>query len=277
MKTLKAGLIGDHISQTRLPAALGLMCEASGIDLVFELIDTADRTNFNFDRTVDDLRAAGWTGVTVTHPYKTDAGRYAGDGMQPDVSHLGASNTLLFGDPTLGFNTDFTGFLSAWRSAMGDRPVGTVAMAGAGGVARALGPALVKLGADQIMLWDSAEDRANDLVKMIGPRATSIAPEHASEVVSKADGLVNATPVGMNYHPGSAFPADGIGPQSWAFDAVYTPTDTEFLRTCQTAGLQVLSGFDLFRHMALRSFQAYTGIVPDAAHVLPMLDSLRPK
>jgi len=277
MTVLRAGLIGDHISQTRLPAALDLMCRAHDMQLEFELIDTADRPDFDFARCVDGLRAQGWTGVTVTHPYKTDAAQYAGAGMQPDVSGLGAANTLLFGAQVRGFNTDFTGFLAAWRATMADQPVGRVAMAGAGGVARALGPALAHLGATQITIWDMSYDRAADLADMIGPCAEAVASDDAPAAIAKAQGLVNATPLGMTYHPGTAFAANLIGPQRWAFDAVYTPTDTEFLKACGRGGLTVLSGFDLFRHMAIRSFAAYTGLQPDPAEVLPLLQPLRPQ
>ncbi len=158
MNALRAGLIGEHISRTRLPMALKIMCDMAGWQLDFDLIDTADRPGFDFGGTVDGLRSQDWTGVTVTHPYKTAAANYAGDGMLPELRALGASNTLVFGPPLIGHNTDFTGFIGAWTAQMGDMPVGRVAMAGAGGVARALGPALARLGATEIVIWDTDRD-----------------------------------------------------------------------------------------------------------------------
>lgn len=276
MKTLRAGLIGDYISQTRLPAALRLMGAAHGIGLDFTLIDTSDRPEFDFADTVAVLQAAGWHGVSVTHPYKQAAATYAATGMIAEVRHLGASNLLIFGDPIWGGNTDYTGFLSAWHANMGDTLVGTVAMAGAGGVARALGPALARLGADEIRIFDLSEGHAKDLAGVIGSCARVVAADQWPDAVRGANGLVNATPMGMTYQPGSAFATDLIGVQDWAFDAVYTPTNTDFLTDCTLAGLRVLSGFDLFRHMAMRSFQAYTGITPDPAQTLKMLAPLRP-
>lgn len=80
----------------------------------------------------------------------------------------------------------------------------------------------------------------------------------------------------MREYPGSAFEPGLLGPQAWAFDAVYTPTDTAFLMEAKAAGLATLSGFSLFQHMAIGSFAAYTGITPDADAVLPKLDALRP-
>ncbi|MBL4767245.1 MAG: shikimate dehydrogenase [Rhodobacteraceae bacterium] len=276
MKVLRAGLIGDHISQTRLPAALEIMCKAAGLILEFELIDTADRSDFDFANTVDALHAKGWSGVTVTHPFKTHAAEYAGRAMPAQLRKLGASNTLIFDRGLKGVNTDYTGFLSAWKTHMGDQSAGIVAMAGAGGVARAIGPALAELGASEIRIWDMSERRAKDLADLIGAPARVVAANQAHTAIIDANGLVNATPLGMTYHPGSAFCAALIGAQSWAFDAVYTPTDTEFLRACSRAGLVTLTGFDLFRHMSIDSFQAYTGITVDRDIIMPKLATLCP-
>lgn len=276
MGVLKAGLIGEHISRTRLPLALDIMCKMHGLTLEFELIDTAELASFDFETAVDGLRAAGWTGVTVTHPYKTLAAAYANGGMLPDLRGLGASNTLIFEKPLVGYNTDFTGFLGAWGAQMDRRP-GRVAMAGAGGVARAVGPALARLGASEIVIWDMEQRRAEDLAAMIGPAALVVRMDEAEEAITRAEGLVNSTPLGMCEYPGSAFDRALLGPQGWAFDAVYTPTNTQFLIDAKAAGMTTLSGFSLFQYMAMGSFEAYTGITPNAEKVLPKLDALRPE
>jgi shikimate dehydrogenase len=266
-------LIGENISRTRLPKALQIMCDMSGIELDFELIDTALIDGFEFRNCVDGLRAMGWTGVTVTHPYKTDAAEYASSGMGAEVAHLGASNTLIFGETLSGFNTDFMGFLAAFERVL-DR--GPVVMAGAGGVARSIGAALVGTGVSDLAIFDVDFKRAADLAFSIGPPARAIPFEDVVAAVEAASGLVNATPLGMVEYPGSAFDTGLIGSQIWAFDAVYTPTDTVFLKACTAADLTVVSGFELFKHMAVRSFEAYTDIPVDPNVVLPKLEELRP-
>lgn len=277
MDKLTAGLIGSHIQKTRLPRALGLLCDDAGIDLSFELIDTGSVADFDFDAKVRDLRTRNWSGVTVTHPYKTFAARYAGENLLPQIARLGASNTLIFSPALSGHNTDFTGFISAWRASMGDTSPGTVAMAGAGGVARALAFALADLGATSISIWDIDPGKAEQLAGECGGPARAVPPEQAGAAASAADGLVNATALGMDHAPGMAFDANHIGPQSWAFDAVYTPTNTAFLNTCRAAGLECLTGFDLFCHMAIGSFEAYTGHAVDKPSALQKLAGLRPE
>ena len=198
-------------------------------------------------------------------------------GMAAEVHHLGAANTLVFkGDRVSGHNTDYTGFLSAWRANMGEAAPGRVAMAGAGGVAAALAPALLELGAEEIALWDIDPAKAAALkAKLDGP-VRVVNSADAIGATHEADGLVNATALGMAEYPGMAFALKAIGKQCWAFDAVYTPPETLFLETTRAAGLTVISGFELFKHMALRSFAAYTGVTPDQTAMLPRLDALRP-
>ena len=273
MSILRMGLIGKNIGASRLSAALAIMCEDHGRRLDFTPIDTADDPEFDFDATVDDLRLSGWAGVTVTHPWKPAAAAYAGDAMAPGTGDLGAANTLTF-HPLAGTNTDYTGFLGAWRGVM-DRAPGGVAVAGAGGVARAVVPALAALGAGPIAIWDTDPSRAEALARETGARA--VPAEAAADAAAEAHGLVNCTPRGMAPDAGSAFERAWIGGQAWAFDAVYTPTDTPFLQDCTRAGLDCLTGFDLFRSMAMESFAAYTGLRPDPVATLPKLDPLRPR
>ncbi len=276
MTVIRAGLIGDHIAHSRFSAALALLCEAQNMTLDFDLIDSAERPNFDFQECVETCRSADWNGVSVTHPFKQSAAVYSAPFSGPEVQALGACNTLIFRPRLAAHNTDFVGFLDAWNDVFGDRRPGRVAMAGAGGVARAIVPALVRLGATEIVIWDSEAELAHELAERAGPVARAVDPDQCAAVIATADGLVNCTPMGTPHMPGSAFDPDLIGQQKWAFDAVYTPTDTAFLKDAANRGLSVMTGFDLFCHMSLSSFRSYTGISPDRSRVLTALRALRP-
>ena len=231
MTLIRAGLIGAGLSRSRFAAGLDLLCRAQGHTLEFTPIDMAGDPDFDLAATLLRLRAQGWTGVNITHPLKPAAAGFAGDGMAHAVRHLGAANQLLFRPATTGHNTDFTGFLAAWRHLRRPTP-DRVAVAGAGGVARAIVPALARLGALDIAVWDLEPDQARDLARLCGPPVRAIPAHDAPVAIRAAGGLVNTTPLGMHGHPGSAFDPAEIGGQSWAFDAVYTPVETPFLKTC---------------------------------------------
>ena len=269
-RTLKIGLIGQHISRSRFAAAQSILCAEAGIRLDFTPFDSADMPDLNFEAHVRRLAAGGFHGLTVTHPFKPAAHRLATLHHYPEG--LGAANTLIF---RLGeieaHNTDYLGLIAAWQARFGDTRPGIVAMAGAGGVARAIIAALANRGAEQVLLWDRDVGRAAEVASMTGAKA--ILPRDAGNAVRAAVGLVNATPMGMKEYPGSAFEGMRVGSQDWAFDAVYTPIRTRFVRDAEEAGLAVMTGFDLFSHMAVESFRAYSGA---PAPVADPVAALRP-
>ena len=276
-KRLKMGLIGDNISRTRLPAALKIMCNEHNLGFSFTPIDSAIEDTFDFDMTLSRIIAEGWDGVTVTHPFKLDAARVAGDHapLGADGVRLAASNLLTFTDPIKDYNTDYSGFIHMWSSLSYTSP-GQVAMAGAGGVASAIGPALIELGAESIIIWDVEKSRAEELAYLMGQRAHAIDHHDAAQACLMADGLVNATSLGMAGYGGTAFKPEWLSQASWAFDAVYTPNKTLFLTTARAAGLTCISGFSLFKSMAIETFKTYTGLPLHQDDIYKKLETLRP-
>jgi len=271
---LRCGLIGENIGRSRLELALEVLCKQTGQRLEFSAFDTSSIEQFDFEHHVKQLGEAGYDGVTITHPWKTRADALA-DQRDGYPAGLGACNLLLF-DPSglRGLNTDYTGMVAAWKARFGETGPGNVAIAGAGGVARAIVAALIKCGADRISVWDPASGRALELAHQIDPAGSIVHAVNISQapvVCATANGLINATPLGMREYPGTPIKPEFWGPHAkWAFDAVYTPVKTGFMLSAEQSGLTCISGFELFRHMAVRSFAAYTGtrLDPHAADIL---------
>jgi shikimate dehydrogenase len=181
----------------------------------------------------------------------------------PEVSRIGACNTVLFSDSrAAGHNTDHSGFLAAYRGVFAGREPGTVAMAGAGGVGKAIAFALADLGCPCLRLYDSQGGRAAALAHSLDAADPSMVVEvcgSIGEAAEGADGLVNCTPLGMTGYPGTALPAALMATAKWAFDAVYTPVETEFLKDARAAGLLVMSGYELYFHQGVDAFRLFTG------------------
>lgn len=264
-KQIITGLIGRHLGRSRFGGVLTGLAAADGIQIHFTLCDTALIEQFQFDAQIAKLSDQGWSGVSVTHPFKSCADGLA-DLRIGYPKGLGASNLLVFrNDAILAHNTDYLGMCAAWQGRFGTMAPGRVAVAGAGGVARALVAALIKQGAEEILIWDKLPDLAGNLARDLSGPVTPIAFEHRHRAAGAADGLVNATALGMSEYPGTAFEAQDFGHASWAFDAVYTPHRTKFLKDAQAAGLDTMSGFDLFKHMALASYAIYAERRPGKA------------
>ena len=78
--------------------------------------------------------------------------------------------------------------------------------------------------------------------------------------VAGADGVFNATPVGMHFSPGAPIDLDLIREQRWVFDAIYSPLRTELIGRAIEVGLTTYTGLDLFIGQGVDAFRHFTGI-----------------
>ncbi|GGO85896.1 shikimate dehydrogenase [Marinobacterium nitratireducens] len=268
---IKLGLIGQSIQQSRAPSLHRMLGEIYDLPLSYELHEPADASPKAFAETLAQLREQGYRGTNVTFPYKQIAVAHAST-VNGAVSMVGSTNTLAFDGSVSAFNTDYTGFIRGYRGRVGDLPAGSVLLVGAGGVGRAIAFALFELGASEVKIFDLDQGSAQSLADALtatGFNASAVDRAGFEAAARVADGLVNCTPVGHYKTPGSPVPADLIGGQRWAFDAVYTPLDTEFLIRAHAQGLRIVSGFDLFIYQGLDAFEIFTGIkVEDPAPVV---------
>lgn len=261
---LRLGLIGDDIRASRAPELHRLAGRQAGLVVAYDLL-IPPVLELTFQETLDSARAAGLAGVNVTRPYKEQA--FACVAVDdPAERRIGAVNSIRFGPGgARGRNTDHSGFLAAWAERFGDRNPGRAALIGAGGVGRAIGFALVALGAD-IRIADADPARADGLAEALSRAGGAARALSVEAALAGADGVLNCTPLGMDRHPGSPTPPGAFSSASWAFDAVYTPEDTPFSRIAKTAGAAFLPGRELFFHQGFDAFAFFSGApVRDAA------------
>ena len=86
--------------------------------------------------------------------------------------------------------------------------------------------------------------------------------------MTQADGLVNATPMGMSAHPGVPLDIGLIAAHHWVAEVVYFPLETELLSKARDKGCRVLDAGGMAAFQAAAAFQLFTGIVPDAERML---------
>lgn len=266
MKKIKLALIGNSISQSRAPHLHEMMGKIYNLDIKYDLKDPGENTREAFADTLKQLRAEGYTACNVTFPFKSLAVEYVANADEA-VEEVGATNTLYLADENISAtNTDFTGFCQGYRSRRGDKPAGDVLMLGAGGVGRAVGFGLFKVGATKVYIYDLYPETAQNLASAItaaGYQAEVISKEQIETISQRVNGIVNCSPVGHYATPGIPIEKGLLGAQEWAFDAVYIPLDTEFMCAANEAGLDLVSGFDLFFYQGMDAFKMFTGITPD--------------
>jgi shikimate dehydrogenase len=265
MAGIRLGLIGDNIRRSQSPLLHKLAGRLCGLEVTYEPLVPAD-LDLDFDAVFDRCREAGFRGINITYPYKERVFRRLGI-RDEVVRTLGACNIALFAaDGPWGRNTDYSGFKSAFAESLPGVLPGVVAIAGAGGVGKAVAFGLADLGAGALRLFDSDPAKAATLrsaLASFAPRLSVQVTPSIEEAVESADGIVNCTPLGMANHLGTAIPRGLITSQRWAFDSVYTPVSTQFLRDAAAAGLATMSGYELFFHQGVDAFRIFTGCEVD--------------
>jgi shikimate dehydrogenase len=265
MHMIRLGLIGDNIRESRAPKLhrlCGMMC---GLDVSYDLLIPAEQV-LAFDELFERCRSQGYRGLNITLPYKIRVfPKLRID--NPLLRLVGSANTVVFDGPKpSGHNTDFTGFMAAYRARFGYRAPGLVAMAGAGGAGRAVAFGLLELGAEELRIFDSSHEMAESLCRdlMQAGKGGFLAQACGTieEALDGARGIVNCTPLGMHGYQGTAFPCQLLAGKSWAFDAVYTPMVTTFIEDAEAQGLDILGGYELHFYQGIQAFTHFTGLVP---------------
>ena len=261
MEKARLGLIGDNIAASQAPRLHALAGALQGIAVRYDLLVPAE-LGLGFDELFDRCADGSYHGINVTHPYKERAAARV-EIENPLVRAMGAVNLVRFApDRPRGFNTDYSGFLSAYRAKFGTDAPGIVCQVGAGGAGKAIGFALAELGAEAIRLVDIDRDRAQALagaLRAAYPGLDAAAIASLEEAVAGAQGLVNCSPVGMVGHDGTPISPPLMQGAAWAFDAVYTPIHTRFLADAAAVGLDTVSGFELFFHQGADGFEIFFG------------------
>lgn len=264
---LRLGLIGDNIARSRSPLLHRLAGVQNGIVVQYDSLIPRDLGQ-DFETVFDACAAGGYRGINITYPYKERAATMVRID-DPLVRAIGAINTVLFDDAgPQGRNTDHSGFIAAYRAVRGDAVPGAVCLIGTGGVGRAIAFGLIALGAREIRLIDKDSAKAEGLAADLRPHANGARIATFTDAVTGsvgATGLINATPVGMVGYDGTPLPGAAMAGAEWAFDAVYTPVETRFLRDAQGAGLSIISGYELFFYQGVHAWAHFAGLPLDEA------------
>lgn len=280
MSTTRCGLIGAGIATSLSPALHEAEGRAHGLDLTYTLIDVDDpHTPHDLRTLLARAEAAGLAGVNVTHPFKQQVVGLLDD-LSPQARDIGAVNTVVFRDGRrFGDNTDAYGFAQAFRRGLPGAGVEHVVQLGAGGAGAACAFAQLALGVRHLTVIDPDEERRGRLAEALSARfeidRIAVAPpDRLPGALAGADGLVNATPVGMSAQPGLPLPIGLLRPGLWVADIVYMPVETPLLRAADRLGLRSLGGTTMCVFQAAAAFELFTGLVPDTGRMFDHLNRL---
>ncbi len=243
-------VLGDPVAQSRSPRVFNRVFNELGLNARYVKIRVDDSSRLR-----DVMAAFELRGASVTIPHK-EAALVASDAPDEIAKGVGAANTLVAGGKAT--NTDAPAAVEAIREAAKRKwshgMYGMRALVlGAGGSARAIAWGLRAEGA-RVILANRTYDRAKALADAL--RCEVVGWERLIE--ARAQVVANATSVGMN-EDRSPYPAELWKKDMVAFDAVYTPRDTRFLRDARTAGAETADGVEMFLRQANLQLKEWVG------------------
>lgn len=266
------GLIGDDTSLSRTPAMHEAEGLAHGAATIYRRIDTATAglAGKTLPELIDAARSLGFNGLNITHPYKQAVVSLL-DEVSGQAADLGSVNTVVIADDgrTTGHNTDVSGYARGLVEGLSGATMTEVVQVGAGGVGNAVAYSLATNGVQRLKVADLAPARARALAESVNAAVGRQVVEGVDirgieDTIAAADGVVNATPVGMLSHPGTPFDTSCLSPRHWVSDVVYMPIHTQLLAEAEALGCRTLDGTRMAVYQAVDAFRLFTGYEPDA-------------
>jgi len=267
------GLIGANIMGSLSPALFADAFAAAGIDGFYHLIDVDRMPERRLAHLIEAIKTAGFAGANITYPFKQDVMALL-DAVDAEAAQTGAINTVAIAPDgrTTGYNFDRRGWRKSFEETFGrDGARGAaVVLLGAGGAGRAVAFALMDLGVARLVIHDLDVARAaaleNDIARHYGASRCRLTSDLEGDIAA-ADGVVNATQVGMRGFPGNPVPVSALSATHWCADVVYTPIETEFIEAAAAKGCRVMNGGGMCVHQAVEAFRLFTGLEPDLARL----------
>lgn len=272
MSKLLLGLVGAGIQRSLSPALQEGEGRQHGLRMHYQLIDldAAGAGVEALPALMSAIRLIGFAGVNVTYPCK-QAVMPLLDDVSEEARVIGAVNTVVIRDGRLvGHNTDAAGWSWGFRRALPSAKLDRVVLLGAGGAGSAVAHAALQLGARRLAVLDVVPARAESLAEQLNRvhgAGKAAAQTDLAAALADADGLIQATPVGMEKQPGLPVAESLLRPGLWISEVVYVPLETPLVKAARRIGCAVMDGGHMNVGQACRAFELFTGRAADEARM----------
>lgn len=214
----------------------------------------------NLGERMDELRDLGdrFRGAAVTIPFKQEIMKHL-DVVDREAEQIGAVNTVVnVNGKFYGYNTDWIGAQNAIKERAELKYGAKAIVVGAGGAGMGIAYMLMK-NRMNVTIYNrdpyKAEELADRLGLTYGGGMANIVDTEPYYLI------VNATSVGAKFgeRPNeSAIPKEVLSKGKVAFDVVYVPHETLFLRQAEAAGLRPIYGDRMLLYQAVKQVELFT-------------------
>jgi 3-dehydroquinate dehydratase/shikimate dehydrogenase len=256
-ETTVTGLVGSPVAHSLSPHMHNAAAAAQEMNAVYIPFDVSDVSAFVRRMARPSTRELRWNlrGFSVTAPHKRAVVEHL-DWVEPLAVEMGAVNTVVVeGDALHGYNTDARAALAPLEGLI-ELKGARVAVMGAGGVASALLWGLRSRGSRATVFARDTE-RARATAEAFGAELE----QSESASFGGFDLVVNATPLGTRGALEGETAATGaqLRGARLAYDLVYNPARTRFIKEAEGAGCETLGGLRMLVAQAAAQFELWTG------------------
>jgi shikimate dehydrogenase len=243
MKQKRFGLVGRNISYSFSAGYFAKKFEKTGLD-------NYSYTNFDID-SITQLpeileKTKRLKGLNVTIPYKEEVIPLL-DSISKTASIIGAVNTIVISkNGTKGYNTDHYGFRKALEPLLMPHHKKALIL-GTGGASKAVAYALRRMKIE----YDFVSRTATDVIYAYEDLDTAIFEDYQI--------IINTTPLGTFPNMKECPPIDytQFTKNHLAFDLVYNPEETEFMKRAAENGAKTSNGYEMLVHQAEKAWKLW--------------------
>ncbi|EAZ88768.1 shikimate dehydrogenase [Crocosphaera chwakensis] len=262
-KTKLLGIIGHPVEHSLSPVMQNAEIERLGVDYIYIPFPVKPE---NLQTALDGFATIGVMGFNATIPHKQAIIPLLSE-VTTTAKLVGAVNTVWRTETGWkGTNTDVIGFVTPLKALNRDWNTIKPIILGNGGAARAVVVGLVELGCRHICVvgrdkdklgqfkqsWDNSELQASITVHSW---------DELSGMVSESQLIVNTTPIGMFPHTDNS-PVDSdlwdkFSNTAIAYDLIYNPSPTQFLKDAKQQGLTIIDGLDMLVYQGAAALEIW--------------------
>ncbi len=285
-KTVVYGLIGNPVAHSFSPLIHNTLAEGLQKNLVYTTFPVEDENRVG--EAVKGAFALGIQGMNVTVPYKSRVIPFLSE-IDPIAKAIGAVNTLVrTPDGYKGYNTDYRGLRKSLEESGMLLTGMRVILIGSGGAARAVGFMCGEAGVSELLILNRTLPKAQlfadelhaqfpSMQVHVGLLTNAVSEtkrlkEAENSTISGEAGAMKTLAIqGTNVGMSPDIDASPVEDPAFfdmidaAYDCVYNPEETKFLRLTREAGKPAQNGIDMLLWQGILAFEYWTGIHPEDA------------
>ncbi len=266
-KTKALGILGNPTSHSFSPIIHNAAFEYMNLNYIYIPLPVEIH---KIGEGVEALRTFKFLGSNVTTPFKEKVIPYL-DEVSELSQKLGAVNTIIHKEGKLtGTTTDGYGFLKSFHEQGFSFTNKSIVLFGNGGAARSLLFTLImEEKPQQIFMVGRNKEKlqvlADECYAKTNFKVHTLLYQDYSTIQKEVDILVNTTSLGMESQiDKSPLSSDQMEPHQIAYDIVYNPEETVFLKNARSKGLKTLGGLGMLVYQGIASFKHWIGEPPPA-------------